>query len=103
MDEDCEKLDIMDEDMTFGEGLLAGFEMTRGGVGDVVLLTEAGAWGVVAWGVGAAAGDGVGAGLDLAATAEGAGGGGLGEAGELRKFCEADRDLGGGGGIFLGF
>ena len=43
-----------------------------------------------------------GAGLALVA-AEGAGGGGLGVTGELRKLEDADRDLGGGGGIFFGF
>jgi hypothetical protein len=110
LEEDCEKFDIIDEDITFGEGLVAGLEMTRGGVGEVVLVTRTGVWGVLTVGAGAAAGVlGAGAGegeeeeLALAAIAEGAGGGGLGEVGDVRKFCDAERDLGGGGGIFLGF
>lgn len=104
-------MEIIDEDMAFGVVLLVGVEMTRGGVGEVVLVKGTEDCEVAACGVGAGAetgagaGAGAGAGLTLAAAAiaEGAGGGGLGEAGELRKFCDADRDLGGGGGIFLGF
>jgi hypothetical protein len=93
----------MDEDITFGVEVLAGLEIFCGLVievvfsatGAVVLIfgTEAGA-GVVTGG---------GGGVALAAVAEGAGGGGLGEVGEVKKFCDAERDLGGGGGIFLGF
>jgi len=96
-------LDIIDEDMTFGEGLLAGLEITRGGVGEVVLAVTGAGAGVLIVGTEAGAGVGAGGGVALAALAEGAGGGGLGEVGEVRKFCDAERDLGGGGGIFLGF
>ena len=86
--------------MTFGEGLLAELEITRGGVGEVVLAVTGAGAGVLIVGTEAGAGEG---GVALAALVEGAGGGGLGEVGEVRKFCDAERDLGGGGGIFLGF
>jgi hypothetical protein len=96
-------LEIMDEDMTFGEGLLAELEITRGGVGAVVLAATGAGTGVLIVGTEVEAGTGAGGGVALAALVEGAGGGGLGEVGEVRKFCDAERDLGGGGGIFLGF
>lgn len=91
----------MDEDITFGEGLMAVLEITRGGVGAVELAVTGAEVLIVGTEVGA--GTGAGGGVALAALVEGAGGGGLGEVGEVRKFCDAERDLGGGGGIFLGF
>jgi hypothetical protein len=95
-------LDIIDEDITFGVEVLAELEITRGGVGEVVLAVTGA--GVLIFGTEAVAGVVAGGGgVALAAVAEGAGGGGLGEVGEVRKFCDAERDLGGGGGIFLGF
>jgi len=93
----------MDEDMTFGEGLMAELEITLGGVGAVALAVTGASAGVLIVGTEAGAGAGAGGGVALAALVEGAGGGGLGEVGEVRKFCDAERDLGGGGGIFLGF
>ena len=89
--------------MTFGEGLMAELEITRGGVGAVVLAVTGAVAGVLWVGTEVEEGTGAGGGVALAAVAEGAGGGGLGEVGEVRKFCDAERDLGGGGGIFLGF
>lgn len=93
----------MDEDITFGEGFMAELEITRGGVGAVVLAVIGAGAGVLIVGTEVEAGTGAGGGVALAALVEGAGGGGLGEVGEVRKFCDAERDLGGGGGIFLGF
>jgi hypothetical protein len=77
----------------------AGVEMIRGGVGEAVLETGGGC------DTGAGVDDGA-LGADSATgvrAPSGTGGGGFGVEGVLRKLFEAERDLGGGGGIFLAF